>query len=136
MKKRFIVIGVVVMLVIAAIVAVALIWEGVVVKSGFSSNAISYVKNDTWITSASSVNGHYKVNKTFDYGNLAAFNANSTNSGGKVFLKLIQGKVEKSIDITGEFNDKIDMSEFEPGRIWLRLEFENAKDLNISVSWK
>lgn len=140
MKKRVVIIGVAAMLVIAVIVAVVLAViftrEGVVVKSGSSSVAISYVKNDTWTTTASSVNGNYRVDKTFDSGNLASFHASSTNSIGKIVLKLIQGDVEKSIDITGEFNDKIDMSEFEPGRIRLRLEFEHATDLSISVSWK
>jgi len=137
MKMKFIIIGVVAILVIAAIVvAIAFTREGVVVKSGAISGGLSYVKNDTWSTTASKFNGHCRVDKTFDSDNLAAFYVNSTNSSGKVFLIIIQGDVEKTIEITGEFNDKIDMSEFEPGRIRLRLEFEHAEDLNVSVSWK
>lgn len=137
MKFRVIIIGVVVMLVIAAIVlAIAFTREGVVVKSGMISGGLSYVQDDTWSTSASKINGYCRVDKTFNSDNLAAFRVDGTNSGGKVFLTLIQGDVEKTIEITGEFNDEIDMSECKPGRIRLRLEFENAEDIDISVSWK
>lgn len=138
MKIKFSIIGVVVVLVVVAIVAVVLTFtrEGVVVKSGAISEGLSYVKNDTWSTSASKINGYFKVDKTLSSDNLAAFRVKGTNSGGKVFLKLIQGDVEKTIEITGEFNDKIDMGEFKSGRIRMCLEFEHAEDLNISVSWK
>jgi len=137
MKIKFIIIGVVAMLVIAAIVlGIVFTREGVVVKSGAISGGLSYVKNDTWSTTASKFNGHCRVDKTLNSDNLATFRVNSTNSDGKVFLKLTQGDVEKTIEITGEFNDKIDMGEFKPGRIRLRLEFEHAEDVNISISWK
>lgn len=139
MNRRLVIIGVVVMLVIAGIVAgvLAIVFtrEGVVIKSGFLSNVSSFVKNDTWITSARKINGHCRVDKTLDSDNLLALRANSTNSVGKVFLKLIQGDVEKTIDITGEFNDEIDMDEFKPGRIRMRLEFEDAETVNVVVSW-
>lgn len=137
MKIRFIIIGVVLILLIASIMLVIVFTrEGVVVKSGKISGGLSYVKDDTWSTSASKINGYCKVDKTFNSDNLAAFCVSSTNSDGKVFLKLIQGDVEKTIEITGEFNDKIDMSEFKSGRIRLRLEFEEAEDIDISISWK
>lgn len=139
MKKKTILIGLVAILVIAAIVGVMLLitrGEGIVVNSGFTSGYSSHVKNDTWITSARSINGHCRVDKTFDADNLSAFRANATNSGGKVILKLIQGDVEKDIDMTGEFNGKIDMGEFAPGRVRMRLEFEHADAVSVVIHWK
>lgn len=139
MKKRIIIIGVVAMLVIAAIVAVVLVKaftsEGVVVNSGVSSGYSTYVKNNTWSTTADKINGHCRVDITFDSDNLAVFRANATNSSGKVFLKLIQDEVENAIDITGEFNDKLDMGDFKPGRIRLRLEFEESENVHVVINW-
>lgn len=134
---KTILIGVVVILVIVVIaLAVNFTREGAVVKSGAISKGISYVKNDTWTTRASKINGYCRVDKNFNTENLASIWINSSNSGGKIFFVMKQGDVEKTIEITGEFNSRIDMNEFKAGRIRLRLEFEHAKDLTVSVSWK
>lgn len=136
MKTKIIIICAVVILVIVAIVlAVIFTREGAVVKSGLISGGLSYVKDDAWSTTASGINGYCRVDKTLSADNLAAFHVSSTNNGGKVFLIVTQGDAEKTFEVTGEYNDTVDMSEFEPGRIRLRLEFENAKDVNVSVSW-
>jgi hypothetical protein len=49
---------------------------------------------------------------------------------------LIQGDTERTFDITGEFNENIDMRGFEPGRIRLRLVFENAENVMESGNGK
>lgn len=134
---RFIIVGVVGILMIAVIVLVVTFTrEGAVVKSGAISKGVSYVKNDTWLTSASKINGYCRVDKKFDSTNLANFRVNSSNNDGKIFLVLKQEGIEKRIEITGKFNSKIDMRDFKAGRIKLRLEFEQAKDLKIAVNWK
>lgn len=137
MKKKYVIVGAAAIVLIAAIVlAIVFTREGVVVKSGAVAGGLSYVENDIWKTTASKINGYCRVDKTFDSDNLATFHVNGTNNGGKVFLIMSQGDIERTIEITGEYDKKIDMSEFTPGRVRLRLDFENAEDIHILISWK
>jgi len=153
-KKVFIVSGTVV-LVIAGIVAAVLVFifsrQGVAVNSGtFSSSSlgfsvgiqvgagargISNVSNNTWTASLNSGNGTSRVDYTFTAACLDAFSVRSENAEGEIRLVLIQGDAERTFDITGNFNQNIDLSDFEPGRIRLRLEFESARDVDTLVSW-
>lgn len=137
MKKKTVVIvaALVIVAVLGVVLSVVFTREGVVVQSGFSSNYSSYMKNDTWVATAKSINGNSRVDVTLNAENLAAFRVDATNDSGKVFLKLTQGDVEKTIEITGAFNDKIDMGDFQPGRIRLRLEFEHAGVVNVIMHW-
>lgn len=95
-------------------------------SSGVSSLAIS----------AQSVNGHASRNVTFTPDNLAALHAKNTNSSGKVLLVLKQGDTEKVFDISKDFDGKIDTSAFKEGEINLRLNFENAENMNVYLSWE
>lgn len=133
---KFIIVGLLIILVIAIIVlAITFTREGAVIKSGAISNGMSYVKNNMWSTHASKINGYCRVDKKFTSTDLANFRVNSSNIGGEIFLILIQGDIEKKIEISKEFNKKIEMNAFEAGRIRLRLEFEQAKDLKVFITW-
>jgi len=134
----FIVIGV---LAIGAIVGGTLMFvfsrEGIAVSSWSGSGIkISNAVNDTWTVTAGSLSGNSRMDITFDEAKLAALHVKSTDDGGKVTLVRIQGDVERATDISGEFDGAIDMTDFEPGRIRLRLEFDRAEGLSTVISWK
>ncbi|MCL2603280.1 MAG: hypothetical protein FWD90_02240 [Defluviitaleaceae bacterium] len=97
-----------------------------------SSNSIN---NREWNFRARSVNGW--VYRTLDLNarQLNAFHV-SGYSNGNVSLRLEQGERMEAIDITGSFHSSIDMSAFEPGRIRVTLEFDNAHDVDIIVRWR
>ncbi|MDR2569575.1 MAG: hypothetical protein LBD23_04660 [Oscillospiraceae bacterium] len=125
--------------------------EGIVVNSGtFSTSGgtgftfgvqaggrggISNVSNNSWRASPGRANGNSRVDYTFTAANLEAMTVRSTNAEGKISLTFTQGDIERTFDITNEFNENIDMSSFEPGRIWLRLEFDNATNVDTVISW-
>ena len=122
--------------IIAAIIAVVLTREGLAFNSGvFTNNRISNVSNDSWRVAPIRANGSSRIDYTFNAANLAAMRVNSTNSEGKITLKFIQGDNEKAVDITGDFNDSIDMSGFASGKIRVRLEYDNARDVDCIISW-
>lgn len=50
-------------------------------------------------------------------------------------MLITQGDTERNVDITGEFNETIDMGGFEPGSIRLRLNFEKAESVNVVINW-
>ena len=114
MKKRLIALGVLAALVfvLAGCVgspSMSSAWSG----TGISRNTLV----DSWTISAKTLNGHATRNEDLNADHLAALHANNTNSGGKVSLILTQGDIEKTFDITGEFDEGIDASDFAPGRI-------------------
>ena len=90
---------------------------------------------DSWIISANTVNGNGRRNINFTYDNLNNLHVENKNGDGTVLIKLTQGNNEKTIDVTGEFNEYIDMRDFEPGRINMRIVFEKVRDLRIEIKW-
>jgi hypothetical protein len=105
------------------------------VHTGSSNNGIYNVSNNTWRASPYRANGNSRINYAFTAANLEAMTVRSTNSEGSVSLVFTQGDIEKTLDITGEFYENIDMSGFESGRIRLRLVFENARNVDALISW-
>jgi len=75
--------------------------------------------------------------RTFNFvdENLASFHVSSSNSRGEIVLVLTQGTTEKEVDVSGDFDEHIDMSDFSPGEIQVRLRFVRARDVNVFVSW-
>ena len=100
-----------------------------------SSDGIYNVANNTWRASPARANGSSRVNYTFTATNLDNMTVRNTNTEGMVSLTFTQGDAEKTVDITGDFNENIDMSSFEPGQITLRLVFENATNVEALISW-
>lgn len=113
--------------------------------TGCGGNAISYSwsssglthseKIDSWELSAKKVNGHCARKIDFSSENLDALNVVSTNSVGVVSIVMTQGDTKITTDISGEYDGNIDMGDFEPGRIGIRLEFEHAENVVLSVRW-
>jgi len=156
-KKKFTAIIILAVLlivgIIAAILAVNFNREGVAFNSGTfsttargrtfsigvhtnsSNNGIYNVSSNTWRASPYRANGNSRIYYTFTAANLEAMTVRSTNAEGSVSLTFTQGDVEKTLDITREFYENIDMRGFEPGRIRLRLVFENARNVNTLINW-
>jgi len=157
-KKMLIAIIVVAALVIIGIiVAAAMLFsnrEGVVFNSGtFSTtssgttfsigvhardgrNGLFNVSNNSWRATPNTANGSSRVDYTFTTANLEAMTVRSTNAEGRISLIFTQGDVERTFDITRDFHENVDMSDFAPGRIRLRLEFENARNVDTLISWQ
>ena len=104
------------------------------VQAGIGSG-ITNVSNNTWRATPGRANGNSRVDYTFTAANLDAMTVSSTNAEGNILLTFAQGDLEKTFDITGEFHENVDMSVFEPGRIRLRLVFENARNIDTVINW-
>ena len=97
----------------------------------------SYDKSDDgWTLKAKSADSSDTYDVDLNADNLSSFRVTSTSSEGKASLIITQGETEKTIDISGEFNENIDMGDFEPGTFSLRLSFEQAGNVNVAISWK
>ncbi|MCL2817278.1 MAG: hypothetical protein FWD39_02690 [Clostridiales bacterium] len=132
MKKRFIALG---MLLIFAIALAGCVGNGMVF-SGSSSGMRKELKDGSWKITAKSING--TATRTVYMNALdvkGAMRVTNANSEGKVFLIISQGDVEKTVELSGEFSEDIDMSDFEPGSVKLRLKFEKAKDVKVTITW-
>ena len=105
------------------------------VQSGTFINHTENVQNDTWTFSATRANGHSTRNIEMNEDNLTKLYVNSTNDSGNISLILTQGEFTHYTDLTSGFNGFIDTQEFNPGQISLRLQFENAEGIKISISW-
>ncbi len=109
---------------------------GMAVSSSWSYSGLKHtVEENSWEISASRVNGNASRNIEFSADNLAALHAENTNGAGNISILLTQGDTKKTVDVSGDFNDDIDMSDFEPGKVRLRLEFKNTEGVSISVTW-
>lgn len=128
MKKRLIALGI---LLIFAVVLAACGGQSMSF-SGSHSGMEKEMKENSWKITAKSLNGTATRTVSMDATYLYVDN---TNSEGKVFLIITQGKVEKTVEIGEEFSDGIDMSDFEAGRVKLRLKFEKAKNVDVAIFW-
>ncbi|MCL2719607.1 MAG: hypothetical protein FWE14_12610 [Lachnospiraceae bacterium] len=108
---------------------------GIGARTG-SRGGISNVSNNTWMASPRRANGNSRVDYTFAAAELEAMTVRSTNTEGRVRLTFTQGGTETTFDLTGEFHENVDMSSFYPGRIRLRLEFKDARNVDTVVSWR
>ncbi len=109
---------------------------GMTMSSSWSHTGLSHTEEEnSWEITASKVNGHTSRSQEFSADNLAALHVQNTNGAGNVSVLLTQGDTEKTVDVTGEFNESIDMAGFEAGSLTLRLNFENAEDVSIMITW-
>jgi len=67
---------------------------------------------------------------------LAAFYVKGKCESGSLVLDISQGSETKKIDISNIYNQKIDMSNFNPGLIKLVLKAKSAKNMNVFVGWR
>lgn len=127
--------GVTLLALAAITVAVVFTRHGIVVKSGLMSNCVSYVWAGSWTTRASRIDGHCRLDKTLDGSQLAALRVSGTHSSGRVLLTMTQGHVEQAVELTGGFDDRLDMSAFQPGRVRMRVDYHDAAGVIVAVSW-
>lgn len=103
--------------------------------SGSNSGRNEVREVDKWEVTARSINGYGHRDIEFSAENLATLHANITYTGGSVTMTLSQGSVENVINIPTDFDENIDMSDFGAGRIRVRLDFDNASDVNVNINW-
>jgi len=139
MNKKVIVIVVLAVLVFAAalttFILVILNREGTLSFSGSNSGMSSTQQDNGFTINAQRVNGRNRMHVNFSTTNLNSLQVNNTNTAGRMYLELTQGDVVRRTDITGSFNGTIDTSAFEPGRVTVRVIYERAEGVNISVRW-
>jgi hypothetical protein len=140
MKKKVFMIGASVGVAIVALVAVILIVvftrEGVSVRSVSGRNvSISNAENNTWTVTADTLTGNSRMDITFTEESLDALRIHSTSSGGTVSLRLTQGDVDLTFDITQVSNHRVNLNGFTPGRIRMRLAFDRLENVSLSIAW-
>ena len=139
--KRLAQFGFLAVLVIVAVIGILSLFNrssrqpGVAVSTGTFTMRPYNVTNDTWRVRSSRANGYSRVYYIFDETDLATMHVNSRNATGSIHLTFTQGDLERTVDISNEYYGYIDLSGFEPGEVRLRLEFEDAVQINITISW-
>jgi len=107
--------------------------------TGSSSNMNHNYNAGVWTVSAARVNGNLRRSVTMSAENLENFRAVSTATEGTVELVLTQGDTIERIALDDSFVtvQHIDMSAFnaEDGRIQVRLNFANVRNLSAIISW-
>jgi len=132
MKKRVII----TLLVLATLVAMlGLAGCNVTVFSGTSVNSKEITKATSWHITASSLNGHGTRTVNMSPDGLSALNVTSMNAAGNITLTLSQGDTTSTVDISGNYSGSIDTSKFAAGKLNLRLDYANAKDVDVYLSW-
>ena len=139
MNKKVIIIVILAVVVFAAsitaIVLISVNREGVLSFTGSNSTMSSIRLDNGFTANAQRINGRHRMHANFTTANLNNLHVSNTNTTGQMYLELTQGDIVRRTDITGSFNGNIDTSAFEPGRVTVRVIYERAEEVNISVSW-
>jgi hypothetical protein len=106
------------------------------VSSGVSTVSRSQVRNNVWTYTARSKNGWERRSPNLTAEQLANFHVLSDSGEGVLLLRLEQGDVSETIDISGFFDQQINMSAFEAGRVRITIEFSRARDVDITINWQ
>ena len=105
------------------------------ISSGTFSMQRSRVSNNVWTYTARSANGWERRSPNLSAEQLSAFHVLS-DSGDGLRLRLEQGDLVEVFDISGFFDELIDMSSFEAGRVRITLQFDRARDVDVRISWR
>jgi len=92
--------------------------------------------SNTWTRSFRTSNGERSRSVSLSADEIAAFHVNSTNTSGRILLRITQGSTEKLIDISDQYNSGVDLSDFRPGNFRLTLIAEQARNGNTIISWR
>jgi len=124
------------MMLVFAFALVACGYGGTATTSSWSNSGLSQDSQlDSWSITADRVNGHSLRRLDLTAYQLANIFVASNHTSGAVNVVLIQGDNEQSFSIANDFSGILDTSNFEPGNIRMRLNFANAQDVDIYVSW-
>jgi len=100
-------------------------------NSGLSANS----QASSWSITARSVNGNSLRRLDLTAAELANIHIVSSHTAGVVNVVLIQDGDEQVFSIESGFDGILDTSNFEAGRIRMRIVFANAQDVDIAVNW-
>lgn len=67
---------------------------------------------------------------------LSAFYVMCDCEKGDITLKMSQGTIKKTIDLTGGYNEKVDMTGFCSGEIKMVLTIKSAKKVRAKIGWR
>jgi hypothetical protein len=67
---------------------------------------------------------------------MTAFHVIGNCDSGKLYLRISQGETAKTVDISDFFNESLDLSGFQAGRVKLTIYNDEAKNASISVGWR
>ena len=98
----------------------------------FSSNLLA---GNGWSYVAAQRTGTRHQDVSLGAESLAAFHVESFSESGLVTLVVTQGEVALELDISGDFADFVDLSDFEPGDLRLRLRFFEARRVDVTLTW-
>jgi len=142
-KKRFItaIVVLAVLLVVSTSLLIVSVTSGDLAGFGSVSSGAFIMSNDwysngQWSFSARSANGRSTRSPTLSAEELNSMFVTNANSNGIVGLKISQGDFDVTVDITGNYSDKIDMSGFSPGKVKLQLIFSKASNVSTSIRWR
>ena len=132
--KKLIVLGVALLLVISL---VGCGYGGTSVSSSWSARGLSHVSRlDSWTITARSLNGMAERRLDLSAEELSAIQVDISDNNGAITLVLIQDDITEVFELSRGFNGTLDTGNFEAGRILMRLNFVNAEDVDLSVSWE
>ena len=138
-KKRFFALGILIVLVIALNACTFDFTRspsGDIATSWTTSGLTHNHEANRWHISANRVNGYTRRDINFTAESLSALQIATSNNGGNISLAITQGETNKLVELAGEVNETLDISnDFEPGNIRLRLEFEDAENVVITLNW-
>ncbi|MCL2198781.1 MAG: PLDc N-terminal domain-containing protein [Defluviitaleaceae bacterium] len=103
-------------------------------RIGNFSSSWSTVRGGEWRFRARSANGFERRTLNLDAAQLANLHVLS-DSGEGILLRMEQGNAVEVIDISGFFDQSININAFQPGRIRTTLEFNHARDVDVVISW-
>ncbi|MCL2592771.1 MAG: PLD nuclease N-terminal domain-containing protein [Defluviitaleaceae bacterium] len=89
-----------------------------------------------WRLSFRSSNRDRTRTATLSAEQLRNFHATGNAEEGTVFLRITQGATTKTWDISNDFDEILDLSDFSPGRTRLEIFNENARHVRVSLDWR
>jgi hypothetical protein len=93
------------------------------------------LRNGVWSISAERANGQIRRTPSLSLSEMETFRLTSTGSGD-IRLRLEQGNLTETHDISGDFDDFINLQRFSPGRIIITVEFDQAWNIKTALRWR
>ncbi|MDR1540347.1 MAG: hypothetical protein LBU32_20580 [Clostridiales bacterium] len=102
---------------------------------GVSIGKVENYWNNQWTVSFKASGEELSKTISMNSGDLAAFHLMGNCDSGKLHLRISQGEIVKDIDISDNFNETVDLSEFQEGKIMLTIYNDEAKNASVSINW-
>jgi len=143
-KPLFLGVIVVVVVVVASVIGALFVLDmvngGVDQYSGMFTMKFETKTSNSWTFSAQSAQGYSTIFRDLNQQDLNKISVDSSIGEGKMVLIISQDEYNQSIDLSsGTMNlsaDDLGMDMFNPGQISMKLEFTNAKNISVNISWR